>query len=832
MRGARYASLCCAVVLALFAGHALADTGVLGYGGPGNELNPAGQPIDLMRDLNGLSQLDEITRTPTGLLYPLPYSYPAMTQSKSDPDMWSTGWIQGGLLGSFGPNTKSALFQEYGDWSDGPLGTSLGYLTENRKTAWFMSALAENVGRSDQYYQLKTGRYGEYSVTASFDSIPHVYSTNAKSLWSGAGTGDLTLRGGLVPGASTPAQVNAVLASAPPTELQVTREKAGLSVSYTPWTTIEGFFQVSNEWRDGTQPISATFGYPFENGATQIIAPIHYRTVDVTTALRYKEDDLQANLTYSGSFFRNSDTSLTWQNPGLEQVPPGSYIPTEGRLSLPPNNDFNTLKGDVTWLMSPDLRFSGSMSYSLMRQNDPLLPPTVGSGVIPGAGGPIDLADWNTTAALSQLTANAAIDVFNAFAQVQYVASPDLSFDFELRDRVESNDTNYLAFNPQTGQYGYIAVDGGLAPFSPVLSGVYQPNAPGDAVQIRNFPFANNNLELTARGSYRLDNHVKLDLTYVHNAIGHSVRELPIANDNRFRLQLATNGFSWGTVRLSYEYGHLTGSDYMSNPYIPYYSMSLPGYVPLTPQGDIPFTLSDLRKFDIGNRVEHKVHAQTNYIVTPRIDLQLTGDFKMNNYSAQYGLRDASSFDVNTDINYQISTKATVTGFFTWQTQYRGIASINPQGVPGSAAAGGPDYPLSAAWSEALRDNDFAAGFTAHQAWEKVSLDFNYIFTHADSAVGYNYTSPQAFFFLLTPTQAGTAFPDITYDSHSLEADLRWQAEESLSYRLLYRVNFEHVDDFHYDGLFAGVINNNTYLGAVPENFTAQTVGLLVQYTF
>ena len=835
MRGVQRTCLCGAAAVALLGGHAAADTGVLGYGGPGNELNPAGQPIDLLRDLNGLSQLDEITRTPTGLLYPLPYAYPAMTQSKSDPDLWSTGWIEGGLLGSFGvngTNTKAAGFQEYGDWSNGPLGTILGFRMENRKTAWFMSGLAENVGRDDQYYQLKTGRYGEYYITLSFDSIPHVYSTQARSLWNGVGTGDLTLRNGLVPGASTPAQVDAALAAAPNMELQVTRQKAALSVTYAPWQSIEAYLQIANEWRDGTRPISATFGYPFENGATQIIEPIHYRTLDVTTALRYKEDDLQANLTYTGSFFQNSDESLMWQNPGLAQVPSGSYIPTEGLLSLPPSNDYNSLKGDVTALISPDLRFSGSLSYSLMRQNQALLPPTIGSGIIPGAGGPINLADWNSTAALSRLTADAAINLFNAFGQLQYFASPDLSFDFELRDREESNLTNYLAYNPLTRQYGYIAIDGGLAPFSPILSGVYQPNAPGDVVQIRNMPFANDNLELTARTSYRLDNHVKLDLSYVHNSIEHSVRELPNADDNRVRLQLAANGFEWGSVRVSYEYGHLMGSDYTSDPYTAYYSQSLPGYVPLSPQGDIPFTMDNLRKFDIGNRVEQRVHAQTNYIVTPRTDLQLTSDWKIDSYSAEFGLHDTTSFDINADVNYQMSTSATITGFLTWQDQHRSITNINPQGIPGSGAAGGPNYPFSAAWQETLNDNDYAAGFTAHKAWDTVSFDVNYIYTRGDSAVGYSYASPLAFFYLETAAQAGTSFPNITFDSHTFEANLKWQADDHLMYRLLYRMSFEHLDDFHYDGLFAGVINNNVYLGVVPENFTVQTVGLLVQYAF
>jgi Putative outer membrane beta-barrel porin, MtrB/PioB len=822
---------CAFAILMLMAAGARASTSVLGYGGAGNELNPGGQPMSLPRDENGLSQLDDVARTPSGLLYSLPYAYPAMTQSKSDPDWWTSGWVQGGLMGSFGAKPGSASFNKYADWRGGPLLTSAGFLAENRKTAYYFSGLIENAGRSDQYYQLKTGRYGEFNVTAFFDSIPHTFSTTAKSIWTGAGTENLLLRDNLVPGASTAAQVTAVADNAPPTELKVTREKAGLSVSYTPWETIELYAQLSNEWRNGTQPISATFGYPFQNGATQIIQPIHYRTFDVTTAVRYKEDGFQANLTYSGSFFHNQDSELIWQNPGLAALAPGSYVPPEGRLSLPPSNAYNTLKGDMTAVLSPDIRFSSSLSYSLMRQDDALLPPAIGSGIIPGAGGPINLANWDTTAALSQSHAHAAIDLFNAFAQLQYVVSSAVTLDFELRDHNEMNRTNYVSYNPLTGQYGYIAIDGGLAPFSPLLSGVYQPNAPGDVVQIRNMPFANDNLAITARASYRFDNHLKFDLSYVHNSIEHSVREVPDAADNRVRLQFDATGYSWGSVRLSYEFGSLSGSDYTSNPYTSYYSTALPGYQPASNAGDPAFTLADLRKFDVGNRLEHIFHAQTNYILSTRTDLQLTGDYKADDYDAQYGLRASSSWDVNADINYQIDTSATVTGFVTLQMQHRSMASINPAGVPGSAVAGGADYPLSNAWSEALADHNYTAGFTAHKAWDKISLDVNYIFTRGDSAIGYNYASTGAFFGLLTSAQAGSAFPDITFDSHSLEADARWQAAEALSYRLIYRLDYQSLNDFHYNNL-QPVINNNTYLGVGPENFTVQTVGISIQYVF
>src|ERR1700743_618729 len=137
---------CAFAILMLMADGAQASTSVLGYGGAGNELTPGGQPMSLPRDENGLSQLDDVTRTPTGLLYPLPYAYPVMTQSKDDPDWWTRGWVEGGLSGSFGANPGSATFNRYGDWRPGPFIATAGYLAENRKTAQFFSALIENAG--------------------------------------------------------------------------------------------------------------------------------------------------------------------------------------------------------------------------------------------------------------------------------------------------------------------------------------------------------------------------------------------------------------------------------------------------------------------------------------------------------------------------------------------------------------------------------------------------------------------------------------------------------------------------------------------------------------
>ncbi|MDB5393599.1 MAG: hypothetical protein JWM91_1105 [Rhodospirillales bacterium] len=825
--------LCAAAILESMTAPAFADSAVPGYGGPGNVLNPGGQLFDRPRDPDGLSTLIDVTRTPTGLLYPIPFQTPDMTQSKLNPDWWSIGWLEAGALGTFGANTRSAALNEYGEWGTAPLATNLGFLAENRNTGLYVSALGENLGRADQYYQATIGRYGVFNFTGFFDSVTHLYSTTAKSIWDGVGTGSLTLRNGLTPGASSAAQVSAVVAIVPPSELRVTREKAGISFTYTPDKELEMLLKLSDEWRDGTQPISATFGYPFQNGATQLIQPIHYQTFDITAAVRYKKENIQANLTYSGSIFRNGNEALTWQNPGLtSNTTPGAYIPTAGRLSLPPDNEYHTLKGDLAAQLSPEARFTASLSYSLMRQDDDLLPPTVGNGTIRGVATAINLNQWNSAAALSQPRANAAINIFNAFAQFHYTVSPDLNLTFELRERNEDNLTNYVAFNPQTGQYGYIAIDGGLAPFIPRLSGVYEPGVPGSLVQIRNMPFANDNLKLSASAAYRINNHMKLNLSYANNIIEHSVREVPNANDNIVRLQFDTTGYSWGTVRLSYEFARRIGSDYNSNPYTPYYSSFLPNYAPATPTGDPPFALADLRKFDVANRTEHTVHGQSNFVISPKIDLQLSGDVKIDDYDAAYGLKSTTAWNTNVSLNYQMSPTTTITGFFTFQDQDRSVANINPTGIGTSGAAGSPAYPLANGWYETVGSKNYTFGLNAQHSWGRFSLSADYTFTRGQTALNYSYASTGAFFNLLTAAQAGNAFPDITFNSHVFETNLRWQYTPRLSYRLFYRFNYENIADFHYQGLTSGVINNNYYLGVIPENFTAHSIGLLAQYVF
>jgi hypothetical protein len=306
---------------------------------PGNELNPSGLIPGIATDPAGASLFTEYPRLPTGLLKAKPFLYPQLKQDDAHPAWWRWAWVDLGFLTDLA-NTSAASFSDYGDWSSGIV-ASFGFWAENRENANFVSGTAGSIGRSDEYYFLRFGRFGVLNVDLAYTGAPHVISTNAKLLWSGVGTDSLVLPSNLMPGAVTAPQAEAALAEAPETRVSFTRTKTGIAITYAPWESWEFFFSAANEWRDGTQRIGSSFWFP-ARGAADLVRPIKYQTTEVSGGVRFRGEEMQANLAYAGSFFRNDFAALTWENPGLG-LTPGAFVPERGRMALEPDNDYHSI---------------------------------------------------------------------------------------------------------------------------------------------------------------------------------------------------------------------------------------------------------------------------------------------------------------------------------------------------------------------------------------------------------------------------------------------------------------------------------------------------------
>ena len=503
-----------AILLLLPISAVFADSGQGAQPGRGYALNPHGILPGLTPDPNGLNPLSRGTRTPAGFLYGQPWQPPSLAP------LSSTDWLydlsfEVGYLATTG-DTDSARFREYADMNEGTFVPGFALLAEEPGSGRYLEAYGGAVGRSDEYYQFDFGKAGYYRFSAFYNSIPHEFARGVPVLWNGVGSERLELPPELTPGGSTAVAVRDAFDAADNSRLSLERDEAGVSVRIMPLESLDLFASASSEERDGTRPFGGAFTFPFLGQVTESVEPIDYTTNEVSAGIHYMAELLQANLIYTGSWFRNDKDTLVWESPGLA-TSPGDFIPGEGRFALAPDNDYHNIRLDLAaplpWWRG---RYSVSAAYSNMRQDDDLRPPTISSATIAGATGPINLDLWNTVDALSRRKADAEIEARMLHGRLQLQPFRLLRLGAEMRLHYQHNKTDYTAFNPLTGDYGYIALDGGLGADIPSLSGVFEPDFPGSRVRYRSIPFDKDTSRLGLTADYRLGRKSSLGLSAEH----------------------------------------------------------------------------------------------------------------------------------------------------------------------------------------------------------------------------------------------------------------------------------------------------------------------------
>ena len=660
----------------------------------GNALNRTGLDPALERDARGMSPfLPAPSRTPTGMLYDRPFEPPPPLL----PDDWNYR-----LSTEFGVvatprSDKAPAIRNYGDYGNGFVVNYFSFGLDRPGTAHYLDITAGAVGREDQHYRATFGRYGDFRTSLFFNQIPVQFTDRARTVFAGGGTGNLTLVPGLTPGNNTPAQVNAALQSQPLFELGYDRRKGGIDFESTPGTDWRLFARYSQEQKKGTRPSGAANEFPGVP-AFETIEPLDYRTHDVAAGVQWATAKLQANLAYSGSFFRNGIDTLTWENPLLVGDP---AVQQRGRMDLYPDNDFHNVKLDLSAPLPMRGRVTGGASVSRMTQNDDLIAPTVNSGTLGG----INLADWNTTGALSQKTAGARIDTLLAHLGGSFSPFRDLSLQAKLRHFEQDNKTSYAAFNPQTGQTGYLGNDGGINNIVP--NNLFR-------AQIRSIPFEYKRDNYSLEGDYRLLRRTNVTLGYERENTTNAHREYGKTGEDRVRLGLNNRDIPQATLRLSYEHANRSGDAYNFNPNSPYYSG--------TSVSGAPAGLADLRKYDIADRRQHILNARVTFLVARDMDLAVSGKYVDNEYGAAYGRLDEQRGTFNVEWSWQPAPRTTAWAHYGYERLRNRMASISDDAggyATGDPDAGGAVYPFANRWEAETRDESHTLGLGLRHAFTR-----------------------------------------------------------------------------------------------------------------
>jgi hypothetical protein len=835
---------------------AFADTGVGVDTWRGNKLDPTAGTQSETPDERGTSWLTPGThRTPTGHLYLNPAEPPPQPDEHGD---WQGyGILQLGGLATAGDD-RNALWNRYVDWDSGLILGLLDYTWQHPADGTYANVRASRLSDDDQFYQAAFGRAGSYKIQAFIRDLPNVLSNNARSIWNGVGTNNLTLPSSLTPGASTPAQVAAVSAATPERQLKVKRDKQGLgyNVYLTPeWTA---YANVTDEQRKGARPYGGPFffafalaGPPFflaDGGVNETLKPIDDSTINVNAGFRYAGNEWRMDFGYTGSFYRDANRSYTFQSPFMLSTPiiPGSVSAPlyQGQMSTEPDNNYNNLQATLTRKIPMNGEVSLSAAVGRMSQNDALIAPIDCEGVFGiGLGGSLqtgpqnpflhNCADWNTPAALSRRNADMRIDTSMLDARIVLQPSSDISLRSGLKFNREDYRNTYLAYNPLTGQYGYISENGAQGSMIPGEVGIIDPlNNSAGPTRIRSLPLDIQTIDANIGADWKFADKNTLGATFDYNRYEPSNRERSEINDSSIKLSWLNRTLDWLTLRANYTYLKQTGNRYDYDPYAFLYSSSLPGY--MAPASGTPVhTVDAERKYDMSNRDENKIDLMAT--VMPRDDMTLSGSLRgdRNSYDAQIGRQDYDTYGATLQWEWQPAVATSVSAYIAMDRSRLNLANVQDQpGTSTDPTLGGATYAYDGIWWLHDEQRDYYAGANFNHNFGRVKLDASWSYLYSRGTDNYRYAGSSALAYPETAPNAGPgggAFTPMIYRTQSFNVSLTIPIDERISMRIFDYYERGHVSDWHYLGLDAlRVIGNRVYTDGGPESYSTNMVGVLV----
>lgn len=795
------------MLLALAAAGSRAETLPGGNGIQGSALNPGGRDPTLAPSPEGLSLLRTTpSRSPSGLLYAWPDDIPSGLPLL--PDWTFRLSTEFGTLSAHRPQGSSPL-HDHGDFSGGPVISFLGISTQQTGSGHYGTFTATALGREDASLQAGFGHYGAYKLRLYIDKIPQLFSSQARSLFQGAGSGNLTLPSPLQAG--TPAQLATALTAAPAFSLGFTRRNAGLDLEATPGRKLRLYFDYQQERKNGMRPLGTASSYP---GAptVELMEPIDYKTHKLSTGMQWTGERMQANLGYSGSLFRNGVDTLSWDYPLALDLAAAAVL-RRGRIDLYPDNEQHNIKLDLGAALPLGIRLTGGLAWGRMTQNDALIAPTLNTGVL----GNVNLTNWNTTEALSQKSAHARIDTRLAHLGASLSPFRDLMLNASLRHYEENNRTRYTTFNPLTGQSGYLGLDGGISTIVPGFLRVQTQSVP--------YEYQRDNTRIEA--DYRLLGRTNITMAYEREATRNQYREFERIHEDTIRLAVNNRDLPWATIRLSYEEAHRLGEGYHFDPNAGAYSSQA---LLTAPPG-----LAQLRKFDIANRRQQSLNGRINFMLQADMDLALSGRLRRNEYDATYGRLGDSTTALNVEWNWQASPGASAYGHYGFERLRNRMAQINenPGGLTNrDPNAGGAAYPLDNQWHESSRDDAHHLGLGFRYTFARATLESNYTDQASRYRTRYDFASGGALISGTAAATAGDGMPDMRYRQQSLETSLKLAISKSTKLRFYHRYGRTHIQDWHYDGLPMVFANGaGIFLGAGPGKLSEHQFGLFVQFS-
>ena len=324
-------------------------------------------------------------------------------------------------------NGDTAKFEEYRDLPESVIVPQIQLFIDSKKQDFYLEADSAKLGRDDQSYRLRFGRYGLLDVEFEWDQIPHIFNVDTARTPYAMNNGIFTLATKpTAPITAAGTQVRDwVNTNAGGVDLKLFNGIGKFKLRYTPtpgWTFSGSYWSNNNS---GTRSFGTLFGpSPGNFNINELAEPISYNSHNIELGGEYAGNGWSLALKYNASLFHNNNSTLVWDNPinlsgvGAACTDSATYSqatngtdanrgPCRGRLDLYPSNQAHTFTLSGAAVLPLKTRFMGTVSYGWRLQDDHFLPATINSAI--NGGVPLAISNRSFDGDVRPLMINATL---------------------------------------------------------------------------------------------------------------------------------------------------------------------------------------------------------------------------------------------------------------------------------------------------------------------------------------------------------------------------------------------------------------------------------------
>ena len=445
----------------------------------------------------------------------------------------------------------TARWERYRDLRDGVFSRiSFGQETDR----YILNVKADNIGYHDQRYQANYLNSGRVKIAALWESTPLNYSYLSSTPWVEQSRGVFTLdpaarllvqnaTPGVVGVPTTAAQLatpSIYRGLAKPFDIQARRDTATLGGTFAPNDDLSFMFTVISTKKSGHEPKGASFAFSVTD---QLPLPLDNRTNDLTAAVEWLNQQGMVRVAWDSSWFNNNIHEYMFDNPvratDMSPIDASGYSngrgAAQGRMAAPPSNSLNKISAMGLYKMPGHSAVNGQMSFTLMKQNDALIPWTSNQVI----ASPAVYQTFPGLASLPRSSAEAEVRGVNAL--LNYTTRPNRYFGFTMRYRYNDHQNRTPFFDATE----YVRLDA-------------VPEETGGETE--QFNIRQSTLDLT--GTFNLAAKTALRIGYTIDDVKRTGREFSDSTDYTLRTTLDLLGTQYVTMRLTYESARRLGTGF------------------------------------------------------------------------------------------------------------------------------------------------------------------------------------------------------------------------------------------------------------------------------